>query len=42
MFRHAKAGELFERFDRALLVDPSTASVMDDVPSYRGRGWSFG
>jgi D-serine deaminase-like pyridoxal phosphate-dependent protein len=44
LFRHAKAGELFERIPNALLVDTSPGSkrsLVDDVPSYRGLGWSF-
>ena len=40
LFRHAKAGELFERFDSALLVD--NGKIVDEAKSYRGRGWSFG
>lgn len=39
LFRHAKAGELFERIPTALLVDDGR--VTEDVPSYRGLGWSF-
>ncbi len=38
--RHAKAGELAERFDRFLLVDGG--SVIDEVPSYRGEAQNFG
>ena len=39
LFRHAKAGELAERFDRyALVVD---GAVVDRVPTYRGMGWCF-
>ena len=39
-FRHAKAGELLERFDRVHLVADGT--VTDTVPSYRGEGQNFG
>ncbi len=39
-FRHAKAGELLERFDTVLLVDEDR--VVDEVPSYRGEGKNFG
>jgi D-serine deaminase-like pyridoxal phosphate-dependent protein len=38
-FRHAKAGELCERFDRLLLIDGDT--VVDEVRTYRGEGCSF-
>jgi D-serine deaminase-like pyridoxal phosphate-dependent protein len=34
--RHAKAGELCERFDRLHLV--SGAEIVDEVPTYRGEG----
>ncbi|OZD57240.1 alanine racemase [Rhodococcus sp. 06-1460-1B] len=39
-FRHAKAGELCERFDTLTLVH-SDGSV-DAVPTYRGEGMAFG
>jgi D-serine deaminase-like pyridoxal phosphate-dependent protein len=39
-FRHAKAGELCERFPTLLLVEGS--AVVDEVPTYRGEGRSFG
>jgi D-serine deaminase-like pyridoxal phosphate-dependent protein len=39
-FRHAKAGELCERFDRLYLVTGGT--IRDEVPTYRGEGKSFG
>jgi D-serine deaminase-like pyridoxal phosphate-dependent protein len=39
-FRHTKAGELCERFDRLLLVEGD--AVVDEVPTYRGEGRSFG
>ncbi|WUI29693.1 amino acid deaminase/aldolase [Nocardia sp. NBC_00416] len=39
-FRHAKAGELCERFDRLYLVDGGGARV--EVPTYRGEGKCFG
>ncbi|MCW2541020.1 MAG: alanine racemase domain protein [Frankiales bacterium] len=38
--RHAKAGELLERFDSVHLVAGS--EVVDEVPSYRGEGQNFG
>jgi D-serine deaminase-like pyridoxal phosphate-dependent protein len=38
--RHAKAGELLERFDSVHLVAGS--EVVDQVPSYRGEGKNFG
>ncbi len=37
--RHAKAGELCERFDVLHLVEDS--SVVDTVPTYRGEGQTF-
>jgi D-serine deaminase-like pyridoxal phosphate-dependent protein len=39
-FRHAKAGELLERFDTIQLVEGS--SVTGTAPSYRGEGRNFG
>ena len=39
-FRHAKAGELCERFDRIHLVRGDL--VVDEVPTYRGEGRNFG
>lgn len=39
LFRHAKAGELTERFERILLVEGDR--VIDRVPTYRGLGWTF-
>jgi D-serine deaminase-like pyridoxal phosphate-dependent protein len=38
--RHAKAGELCERFDAVHLIDGS--ALADTVPTYRGEGKSFG
>jgi D-serine deaminase-like pyridoxal phosphate-dependent protein len=38
-FRHAKAGELCERFDSLLLVEGDR--VVDEVPTYRGEGKAF-
>jgi len=38
-FRHAKAGELCERFDRLHLVDGDR--VVDEVRTYRGEGRCF-
>lgn len=42
--RHAKAGELCERFDRIHLVDEidGRPEVVDVVPTYRGEGKCFG
>ena len=39
-FRHAKAGELCERFDRLHLVEGDR--VVDEAPTYRGEGRTFG
>ena len=38
-FRHAKAGELCERFDAVHLV--RGREVVDTVPTYRGEGKAF-
>ncbi|QUR67542.1 amino acid deaminase/aldolase [Mycobacterium spongiae] len=38
-FRHTKAGELCERFDRLHLVQGAT--IIDTVPTYRGEGQTF-
>ena len=38
-FRHAKAGELCERFDGLHLV--RAAQIVDTVPTYRGEGRTF-
>ncbi len=38
-FRHAKAGELCERFDTMLLL--RDGAVVDEVPTYRGEGKCF-
>ena len=38
-FRHAKAGELCERFDPLLLIEGD--AVVDEVPTYRGEGKTF-
>jgi D-serine deaminase-like pyridoxal phosphate-dependent protein len=38
-FRHAKAGELCERFDRLHLVLGD--AIVDEVPTYRGEGRCF-
>lgn len=38
-FRHAKAGELCERFDRLHLV--RGAEIVETVPTYRGEGQTF-
>jgi D-serine deaminase-like pyridoxal phosphate-dependent protein len=37
--RHAKAGELCERFDTLYLVEGDT--IVDEVPTYRGEGRAF-
>jgi D-serine deaminase-like pyridoxal phosphate-dependent protein len=37
--RHAKAGELCERFDSLHLV--SGGQVVDELPTYRGEGQTF-
>ena len=39
LFRHAKAGELCERFDELLVI--SNGRVVDRVPTYRGEGKNF-
>ncbi|RDI53112.1 D-serine deaminase-like pyridoxal phosphate-dependent protein [Nocardia mexicana] len=39
-FRHAKAGELCERFDSVHIVD--TDGTRSTVPTYRGEGRNFG
>jgi D-serine deaminase-like pyridoxal phosphate-dependent protein len=38
-FRHAKAGELSERFDRLYLVQGD--AIVDEFPTYRGEGRTF-
>lgn len=38
-FRHVKAGEMCERFNRLYLVMGST--IRDEVPTYRGEGKAF-
>ncbi|MBZ2187906.1 amino acid deaminase/aldolase [Alcanivorax sp. JB21] len=38
-FRHAKAGELCERFNHLLLI--RDGRVVDTVDTYRGLGWQF-
>jgi len=39
-FRHAKAGELCERFDTLHFVQDG--AISQSVPTYRGEGQSFG
>ncbi|MBO3665165.1 amino acid deaminase/aldolase [Microbacterium stercoris] len=39
LWRHAKAGELCERFDAVALVE---GDGVTSVPTYRGEGWNFG
>jgi D-serine deaminase-like pyridoxal phosphate-dependent protein len=38
-FRHVKAGELCERFDRLYLVEGDR--IVDELPTYRGEGKTF-
>ncbi len=38
-FRHAKAGELCERFDRLHLIEGE--QIVEEVPTYRGEGKCF-
>jgi D-serine deaminase-like pyridoxal phosphate-dependent protein len=38
-FRHAKAGELCERFDRLYLIEGT--GIVDELPTYRGEGKTF-
>jgi D-serine deaminase-like pyridoxal phosphate-dependent protein len=38
-FRHVKAGEMCERFDRLYLVTGTT--IREEVPTYRGEGKAF-
>jgi len=37
--RHAKAGELCERFNTLNLI--KDGQIVDEVPTYRGQGWCF-
>lgn len=37
--RHAKAGELCERFDRLYLIE--AGRIVEELPTYRGEGQSF-
>jgi D-serine deaminase-like pyridoxal phosphate-dependent protein len=39
LMRHAKAGEICERFNTMLLI--SKGDVIDEVPTYRGQGQCF-
>jgi D-serine deaminase-like pyridoxal phosphate-dependent protein len=39
-FRHAKAGELGERFDTIHFVEDGR--IVESVPTYRGEGKNFG
>jgi D-serine deaminase-like pyridoxal phosphate-dependent protein len=39
LFRHAKAGELMERFREVVLV--KGGAIVDRVPTYRGEGLAF-
>ena len=38
-FRHAKAGEMCERFDRLHLIEGD--QIVEEVPTYRGEGQTF-
>ncbi len=38
-FRHSKAGELCERFNRLVLLQDG--KIIERVPTYRGEGWCF-
>ena len=40
LFRHAKAGEMCERFNNVAMVD--TDGSVTIVPTYRGEGKNFG
>ena len=40
LLRHAKGGELAERFNEYLLA--RGGAVVERAPTYRGRGWCFG
>lgn len=40
LFRHAKAGEMCERFDRVAIVDAAGQASL--TPTYRGEGKNFG
>lgn len=40
VFRHAKAGEMCERFDQVAIVDAAGQATL--VPTYRGEGKNFG
>ena len=37
--RHAKAGELCERFDRLYLIDGD--AIVAEAPTYRGEGLTY-
>lgn len=39
--RHAKAGELCERTNSLVVVDADSATVVDEIPTYRGEGRAF-
>ncbi len=39
VFRHAKAGELCERFDELLCIE--NGALVGPLPTYRGLGWQF-
>jgi D-serine deaminase-like pyridoxal phosphate-dependent protein len=39
-FRHSKAGELMERFEKVYLI--RNGKIAEQVTTYRGAGWCFG
>ncbi len=39
-FRHAKAGELLERFNTIYLI--KNGKIIEEISTYRGLGWCFG
>ncbi|GAA1740296.1 alanine racemase [Aeromicrobium alkaliterrae] len=42
LFRHAKAGEMCERFDTVAVVDAPGRGKVETHPTYRGEGKNFG
>lgn len=39
LFRHSKAGELCERFSHLKLIQGG--QIIEQIPTYRGNGWTF-
>lgn len=39
LFRHSKAGELCERFSHLKLIQGG--KIIEQIPTYRGNGWTF-